>query len=1125
MSKCIKKLFALVLTVVMVMGLSVNAFAAVDLTTGGEAWAWDEETKTLTLNGAALTDEVVLPDGATILVNGENTIAATEVNAITCEGALTVTGDGSLTLSGANGIVAASVAIENIAVNFAGTSCGIQIYNNAGDANLVLTNVTGNIEGGYAGIYVNGECTESSASVTLEGCDLTVTSTATGYNGRARKSGITVYVSTAEKVESSINIYNSQLIASGADAGLSINNYLGDSDATNSASSRINIVNSKVTANGTAGTWAGIFASVLGMHPDADSIITITDSSVYAVSPNTGILTSSQAGESKIILDNSILGASGKTALSMIESTCQAQVAELLNGSTYVQMTPAAVMKGEIANFDGKVIVAVEGQITYDPNEPYYVIPQNAIVTESFTDGTVKEYTFTQQAGGVGGFTYAKEEIWGFDVFEEPFKWAEGDIILTTPEELIEFAGYTQDGTLGDCTDRVVKLGADIDMTGWDWYYRNAEGTIVTDHRIPEFSGILDGQGYTIRNMTYRDEYAEAAEVMPLAFILTANGTFTNLNIDGITVDTVAPARFGGLADALTYSGDGYTENITISNVLVNADAQLSFGGFAFKVLDIAHVTNCHVENFTVNAGSVLDGANGGRCGGFLATGGEATPFIDCSVNNFVVNAESTGTYLGGFIGGASMTASYTNCEVNGFELNAKAKFSAVGGFAGYTAGSAWGSGLAFTNCHVTGLDIETTDKISVGAGGFIGNLYGQGKSIEDGAHHFVNCSAEGTISGNAYAGGFVGWLYGRSNGCAAEFVDCHAAVNIFNNNYYGGGFVGNFTPSGTNLMTTAFSNCTASGDVFAVEPIGSFLDADETTVDGIIGGTYSYDPENVDETTGETNNVAPGYRALDNGDGTWTVFPDLGLEVVKIAFHRWNDELDAYENWRTVEVFKGVNFLNPAHDNGLNYSHPIYRFKDGDLDGIADGLAELNVAAGSVERPFTYWTDAPDGNGDEVLTNDTVIEGDMNVYVAYKIVPEVPAAPQHYTLTFDAGTVSHLCYLYVDKTTGEVIYDYKIDFSSGDTTADIPVKDGFVTAIFMKQAKSGIIWTSEEVSEDVMADIIDSIVANDPAYKGHDAEAYGEGAHDLTYSIGNGKKGKTTTVTYTFLPVALDTP
>ena len=571
---------------------------------------------------------------------------------------------------------------------------------------------------------------------------------------------------------------------------------------------------------------------------------------------------------------------------------------------------------------------------------------------------------------------------------ETPKKWETGDIIITAPEELIEFATLTQSGGyLGNCNGRVVKLGNDIDLSGYEWFYRDAAGTIVTDHRIPEFSGIFDGQGFSIKNMSYKDEYKDAVDVTALAFILTANGTIKNINIDGILVNTVAPARFGSFADNLTYSGDGYTENCTVKNITVNADAQLSFGGFAFKILDIAYVKNCHVSNFSVNANGILSGSNSGRCGGFVATGGEVTPFENCSVTNLIVNAESTGTYLGGFVGGASMTASYTNCDVYGFVLNAKAKFSSVGGFAGYTAGSAWGSGLIFEGCDVTGLDIETTDKISTGAGGFIGNLYGKGKSIEDGAHHFVNCTSQGTISGNAYAGGFAGWLYGRSDGCAAEFKNCSAAVNVINNEYFAAAFVGNFVPSGTNKMTAQYINCTASGDVFGQEPIGSFVNSDDTTIDGIIGGTYNYDPENVDAETGEVNNVAPGYRALDNGDGTWTVFPDNGKEVVKVAFHRWNDEKNDYENWRTVEVFKDVDFFEDTYDNALNHSHPDYRF--------ANGITELDDEADDVTvREFNYWTDVPNGS-QLVLDNEIEVITDMDVYAAYEseqIDYELPA-------------------------------------------------------------------------------------------------------------------------------------
>ena len=261
-----------------------------------EAVVRDEEFKTITLTDAALEEGITVEDGWTVIVDGDCSIDAGSGNAITCDGALAIEGSGELTLKGNNGIMAASVSIEDIDVAFTGTSCGIQVYNAAGAATVELTNVDGSITGGYAGVYVNGECTETEASVVVDGCKLDVTSTATSWNNRARKAGITVYVSVAKRVESSISIIDSVVNATGFDAGLSINNYLNDTDATNSASSRIDITDSIVVANSTGGTWAGIFASVLGQHEDADSVITITDSTVYAVSPNTGILTSSQKG-------------------------------------------------------------------------------------------------------------------------------------------------------------------------------------------------------------------------------------------------------------------------------------------------------------------------------------------------------------------------------------------------------------------------------------------------------------------------------------------------------------------------------------------------------------------------------------------------------------------------------------------------------------------------------------------------------------------------------------------------------------------------------------------------------------------------------------------------------------
>lgn len=635
----------------------------------------------------------------------------------------------------------------------------------------------------------------------------------------------------------------------------------------------------------------------------------------------------------------------------------------------------------------------------------------------------------------------------------------ENEIVISTPQELMNFAKRTQQGgDLGNCKDLTVKLANNIDMTGYDWYYRNAEGTVVTDYRIPDFIGNFNGQGFAVKNLSYRDEYAAATEKANLAFIIQGKSFMKNLTIDGITVNTVAPATFAGLIKDYAWSGsaEGTVENCYVKNVVVNAGSELGFGGMFARLVGGKAITNCHVENITINVAGSLSGENN-RNGGFVGTGGEPMTFTDCSVSNLVINAESTAKYVGGFIGGASMSAKFYNCDVNGFALTASNKFSVIGGFAGYTAGSAWGKGLLLENCDVSGLDIENSARVSA-AGGFIGYVYGQGKSLEDGAHHFVNCTAAGSITTGAESktGGFIGWLYGRDgNGCAAEFVDSNAAVNVYSEGY-GGAFAGYYVPYNTNKMVVAFENCTASGDVFASEPVGSFLDADDTTIDGIKGGTYNYDPENVDSATGETNNVAPGYRALDNGDGTWTVFPDLGKEVVKVAFHRWNDEKGVYENWRTVEVFKDVDFFESAHDNTLNYSHPAYRF--------ANGIAELDEEADDLtDRVFSYWTDAPEGTA-LVLDNEIEVVADMDVYAAYVKYANVivnyvdnkgNVLAEEEVQTLAAGSDY--------ETTAKEIEGYQLTSQTGTASGVIGEEDVVVTYVYTKVWNLTVNFVDEE--------------------------------------------------------------
>lgn len=81
-------------------------FTALKDNWSGEGWEWDNASKTLTLSGANISHGIQLPDGATLVVNGENTITGgTEDEnsyGILNEGALTIyANNGTLYVSGA----------------------------------------------------------------------------------------------------------------------------------------------------------------------------------------------------------------------------------------------------------------------------------------------------------------------------------------------------------------------------------------------------------------------------------------------------------------------------------------------------------------------------------------------------------------------------------------------------------------------------------------------------------------------------------------------------------------------------------------------------------------------------------------------------------------------------------------------------------------------------------------------------------------------------------------------------------------------------------------------------------------------------------------------------------------
>ena len=201
--------------------------------TGTADSTWNNDTTTLTLNGVNFTTEaataVKLPDGAKIVLNGDNTITGGDSESAHCygiraNGSLTIKGDGTLNVTCGDttrdegksiGIFAyeGSVVIEGGTITANGgmavhPSCGI--YTNSGSVAISggIVTVKGRTarDGRSSGIHAQ------SGTVTIEGG--TVNATAEG--GRfANSYGISAYSGT-------VTISGGALIATGTNGALSI---------------------------------------------------------------------------------------------------------------------------------------------------------------------------------------------------------------------------------------------------------------------------------------------------------------------------------------------------------------------------------------------------------------------------------------------------------------------------------------------------------------------------------------------------------------------------------------------------------------------------------------------------------------------------------------------------------------------------------------------------------------------------------------------------------------------------------------------------------------------------------------------------------------------------------------
>ncbi|MBE6573773.1 MAG: DUF2341 domain-containing protein, partial [Ruminococcaceae bacterium] len=227
----------------------------------------------------------------------------------------------------------------------------------------------------------------------------------------------------------------------------------------------------------------------------------------------------------------------------------------------------------------------------------------------------------------------------------------EDPYLITTVDELLNIVDLLNEQN-GVVVGKAFALTADMDLTGIDFT------------PIDAFSGILDGRGHTIKNLTINDMVtANMGSEYRVAFIRTNTGTVKNIVFDSPSVSTTALST-GGNSGAAVIVGDNahgsLVSHCVVTNATVYAPNLPKAGGIA--VMNARTNTINATISHCVFEGSLSfgprTGSYGPMAGGIAAY--SATSTIEyCLVKadiNYLPNESITSTVVN-----AAMICGYSN--------------------------------------------------------------------------------------------------------------------------------------------------------------------------------------------------------------------------------------------------------------------------------------------------------------------------------------------------------------------------------------------------------------------------------------------------------------------------------
>lgn len=293
-----------------------------------------------------------------------------------------------------------------------------------------------------------------------------------------------------------------------------------------------------------------------------------------------------------------------------------------------------------------------------------------------------------------------------------------------------------------DYYDKNFVLAANIDLDNKNWL------------PIPDFTGTLDGAGYTIRNL----QVSRTDDGQGLFARISGNAAVKNLNIKGVYIKAGSNDNIGALAGVINGKSI-LIENINVilteNSLILGNDAVGGIVGETWSGYgQLASLTNCHVESvstdYTIKGNSAVGGILGYARNSDLAT----LKIEKSTAKVSVYGGDYTGGILGNMSRNGAISFQIASCGFDGKVSGG----NCVGGIAGY--------GEQIVACKV---DAEISGKDLVG--GICGKIYKD--LVACYSTGSLTCSSS-NVSGMAGGYGYSVLSYTTmSQGLSSDCVDC----------------------------------------------------------------------------------------------------------------------------------------------------------------------------------------------------------------------------------------------------------------------------------------------------------------------------------------------------------------